>query len=75
MSVSSRQMQRLLLIVEELKKNQYPNRNDLVKILKAAEDTGDKGGYAVSTRTLARDIETLKNELFPNHYAAKLIPI
>ena len=62
MSVSSRQMQRLLLIVEELKKNQYPNRNDLVKILKAAEDTGDKGGYAVSTRTLARDIETLKNE-------------
>lgn len=62
MSVSSRQMQRLLLIVEELKKNQYPNRNDLVKILKAAEDAGDKGGYAVSTRTLARDIKTLQEE-------------
>lgn len=62
MSVSSRQMQRLLLIVEELKKNQYPNRNDLVKFLKSAEYNIDKGGYSVSTRTLARDIETLKNE-------------
>ena len=62
MSVSSRQMQRLLLIVEELKKNQYPNRNDLFKFLKSAEYSSDKGGYSVSTRTLARDIDTLKNE-------------
>ena len=56
MSVSSRQMQRLLLIVEELKKNHYPSRNDLAK--KYNRDTE----YSVSTRTLARDIETLKNE-------------
>ncbi len=62
MSVLSRQMQRLKLIAEELKKNQYPNRKSLVKTLKDAEDRGDEGGYAVSTRTLARDIKTLQEE-------------
>ena len=56
MSISSRQMQRLLLIIEELKKNQYPNRNDLIKKYNRCTD------YSVSTRTLARDIETLKEE-------------
>lgn len=56
MSISSRQMQRLLLIIEELKKNQYPNRNDLIKKYNRCTD------YSVSARTLARDIETLKNE-------------
>ena len=49
-------MQRLLLIIEELKKNQYPNRNDLIKKYNRCTD------YSVSTRTLARDIETLKEE-------------
>lgn len=62
MSVSNSQMQRLLLIVEELKKNRYPNRSDFVKTLKDAEYAFDNDLYAVSKRTLANDIKLLKKE-------------
>lgn len=62
MSVSNSQMQRLLLIVEELKKNRYPNRSDFVKTLKDAEYASDNDLYAVSKRTLANDIKLLKKE-------------
>lgn len=62
MSVSNSQMQRLLLIVEELKKNRYPNRSDFVKTLKDAEYAFDNDLYAVTKRTLANDIKLLKKE-------------
>ena len=55
-------MRRLFLIVEKLKKYDYPNRNDLVKFLKSAEYYVDDDLCSVSTRTLARDIDTLKDE-------------
>ncbi len=52
---------RLLKIVSELKKGNYPNSTTLIEKLRVEENDNGKP-FAVSTRTIMRDIEDLKQK-------------
>ncbi|MBQ7178582.1 MAG: WYL domain-containing protein [Victivallales bacterium] len=52
---------RLLKIVSELKKGNYPNSTTLIEILRREENDNGKP-FAVSARTIMRDIEDLKEK-------------
>ena len=61
MSVQSRQALRLMKFVAEMRKNNYPNAGSFARLLLRA-DAEENISCTCSTRTIMRDIETLKNE-------------
>ena len=61
MSVQSRQALRLMKFVAEMRKNNYPNAGSFARLLRRA-DLEENVPCKCSTRTIMRDIETLKNE-------------
>ena len=61
MSVQSRQALRLMKFVAEMKKNNFPNAGSFSRLLKRADEE-ENIPCTCSTRTVMRDIETLKNE-------------
>ena len=61
MSVQSRQALRLMKFVAEMRKNNYPNAGSFARLLRRA-DMEESIPCSCSTRTVMRDIETLKNE-------------
>ena len=61
MSVQSRQALRLMKFVAEMRKNNFPNAGSFARLLRRA-DMEESIPCSCSTRTVMRDIETLKNE-------------
>ena len=61
MSVQSRQALRLMKFVAEMRKNNYPNAGSFTRLLRRADEE-ESIPCTCSTRTVMRDIETLKNE-------------
>lgn len=61
MSVQSRQALRLMKFVAEMRKNNYPNAGSFARLLRRADEE-ENIPCTCSTRTVMRDIETLKNE-------------
>jgi len=61
MSVQSRQALRLMKFVAEMRKNNYPNAASFARLLRQA-DVGENIPCSCSTRTILRDIETLKTD-------------
>ena len=61
MSVQSRQALRLMKFVAEMRKNNYPNAGSFARLLRRADEE-ESIPCTCSTRTVMRDIETLKNE-------------
>ena len=61
MSVQSRQALRLMKFVAEMRKNNYPNAGSFARLLRRADEE-ENIPCTCSTRTIMRDIETLKNE-------------
>ena len=61
MSVQSRQALRLMKFVAEMRKNNYPNAGSFARLLRRADEE-ENVPCTCSTRTIMRDIETLKNE-------------
>ena len=61
MSVQSRQALRLMKFVAEMRKNNYPNAVSFARLLQQA-DLGENIPCSCSTRTILRDIETLKTD-------------
>lgn len=61
MSVQSRQALRLMKFVAEMRKNNYPNAGSFARLLQKADEE-ESIPCACSTRTVMRDIETLKSE-------------
>ena len=61
MSVQSRQALRLMKFVAEMRKNNFPNAGSFARLLRRADEE-ENIPCTCSTRTVMRDIETLKNE-------------
>ena len=61
MSVQSRQTLRLMKFVAEMRKNNFPNAGSFARLLRRADEE-ENIPCTCSTRTVMRDIETLKNE-------------
>ena len=61
MSIQSRQALRLMKFVAEMRKNNYPNAGSFARLLRRADEE-ENIPCTCSTRTIMRDIETLKNE-------------
>ena len=61
MSVQSRQALRLMKFVAEMRKNNFPNAGSFARLLRKADEE-ESIPCTCSTRTVMRDIETLKNE-------------
>ena len=61
MSVQSRQALRLMKFVAEMRKNNYPNAGSFARLLRKADEE-ESIPCTCSSRTIMRDIETLKNE-------------
>ncbi len=61
MSIQSRQALRLMKFVAEMRKNNYPNAGSFARLLQRADEE-ESIPCTCSTRTVMRDIETLKNE-------------
>ena len=61
MSVQSRQALRLMKFVAEMRKNNYPNAGSFARLLRRADEE-ESIPCTCSTRTIMRDIETLKTE-------------
>jgi proteasome accessory factor B len=61
MSVQSRQALRLMKFVAEMRKNNFPNAGSFSRLLRRADEE-ENIPCTCSTRTVMRDIETLKNE-------------
>ena len=58
MPVSKNQMKRIMLLVAELKKNNFPNCVSFARLVARDASLGE----VVSTKTIQRDFEALKNE-------------
>lgn len=61
MSVQARQALRLMKFIAEMKKNNYPNAGSFARLLRRM-DIDENIDCACSSRTVARDIETLQKE-------------
>ena len=61
MSVQSRQALRLMKFVAEMRKNNFPNAGSFARLLRRADEE-ENIPCTCSTRTVMRDIETLKND-------------
>ncbi len=61
MSVQSRQALRLMKFVAEMRKNNFPNAGSFARLLRRADEE-ENIPCTCSTRTIMRDIETLKSE-------------
>ena len=61
MSVQSRQALRLMKFVAEMRKNNFPNAGSFARLLRRADEE-ESIPCTCSTRTVMRDIETLKTE-------------
>ena len=61
MPISKKQLLRLFYIVSELKSNNYPNCSSVAMDMRRA-DLEDNQNLCCSTKTIFRDIQTLKND-------------
>jgi predicted DNA-binding transcriptional regulator YafY len=61
MPLSKKQLLRLFYLVSELKANNYPNCSTVAMYMRRA-DLEDNQNLCCSTKTIFRDIQTLKND-------------